>query len=232
MSDPLRVATYNVHGGVPVDGAFDPRPACQVIRSLDADILALQEVVHGRFNGLRHDAFLAFAEAHGGHEVHGPTQHTEKRIYGNMLLSRWPILEHRIHEISVKRREPRNVIDAIVDAPVGKLRVLATHLGVKASERGHQARRLAEIVEADTARPLLVMGDFNDWLPLSFLSRTLRKVLTLTPRRSTYPAALPVLALDRIWVHPTPKHLELETVRRPPARRASDHLPLLGKIAW
>lgn len=232
MSGALRVATYNVHGGVPAGGHFDPRPACDVIRHLEADILALQEVVHGHFRGGRHDAFTAFAEAHGGAEVHGPTQHTEHRTYGNMLLSRWPYVCHRIHDVSFSTREPRNVIDAVVAAPGGELRVLATHLGVKARERSYQATRLAEIVTADRRRPTVVLGDFNDWLPLSLLSRRLRKVLTLTPRQSTFPARLPVLALDRIWLHPTPQRVTLETFRRPPARGASDHLPLIADITW
>ena len=232
MHRPLSAATYNVHGGVPAGGHYDPRPACEVIRRLDADILALQEVVHGHFGGLRHDAFAAFAEAHGGVEVHGPTQQTTHRTYGNMLLSRWPCVRRRIHDVSVNRREPRNVIDVVVDTPGGELRVLATHLGVKARERSHQATRLAEIVATDGARPTVVLGDFNDWLPLSLLSRRLRRVLTLTPRRSTFPARLPVLALDRIWLRPAPRCLSLETYCRPPARVASDHLPLIAEIAW
>lgn len=228
----VRVATYNVHGGVPVHGHFDPGPACQVIRRLDADILALQEVVHGHFKGGHQDAFFAFAGAHGGNEVHGPTQHTDRRTYGNMLLSRWPYRRHAVHDISVSEREPRNAIDAIVAAPGGELRVIATHLGTKAWERRHQAVRLAEIARTDLQHPLIVLGDFNDWLPLSLLSRMLREVLTQSRRVATFPTRWPLLALDRIWFHPKPQRLDLWTSRDGPVRKASDHLPLLADFSW
>ena len=228
----VRAATYNVHGGVPVHGHFDPGPACQVIRRLDADILALQEVVHGHFKGRRHDAFLAFSGAYGGNEVHGPTQNSDHRTYGNMLLSRWPFVRHVIHDISVHRREPRNVIDAVIEAPGGELRVLATHLGTKAWERRHQADQLAEIVAADRERPTIMMGDLNDWLPLSLLSRTLRHELAFPRRLATFPARWPLLALDRIWLHPAPRRVELSTFRETPVYKASDHLPLVADITW
>ena len=43
--DRLRIATYNVHSGVGVDRRFRPQRIVDVIDELDADIVALQEVL-------------------------------------------------------------------------------------------------------------------------------------------------------------------------------------------
>ena len=228
----MRIATYNVHGGVPAGGHYDPAPACAVVRELDADVLALQEVVDDDFRGGRHDAFRALAAAHGGHDVRAPTLAFSSRTYGNALLSRWPVERHRVHDLSEAGREPRNLIEAVLRCPDGPLRVLATHLGLRAGERRRQVERIVGILRAEPGLRSVLLGDFNDWLPGSRLDRRLDGLLAPGPRQATFPVRLPLLSLDRIWLHPRPARLDVRVVRTPLARIASDHLPLVADVAW
>jgi endonuclease/exonuclease/phosphatase family metal-dependent hydrolase len=46
----LRIATYNIHRCRGIDGRTRPERIAAVLRSIDADVVALQEVV-----GARHD---------------------------------------------------------------------------------------------------------------------------------------------------------------------------------
>ena len=42
----IALATYNIHACIGTDGHFDPFRIVDVIREMDADIIALQEVEH------------------------------------------------------------------------------------------------------------------------------------------------------------------------------------------
>jgi len=51
------------------------------------------------------------------------------------------------------------------------------------------------------------------------------------PESRRFPSRLPVFALDRIWMHPADRLLDGQLHRSMPARVASDHLPLVARIA-
>ena len=110
--------------------------------------------------------------------------------------------------------------------------VLATHLGLAIDERRQQMGRIVEMLQGAGTEILILMGDFNEWLPWG---RPLRRVASLFdapafPAPPTFPSRRPFLALDRIWVR-SPRHLRaLEVFREDPARMASDHLPLVADL--
>jgi endonuclease/exonuclease/phosphatase family metal-dependent hydrolase len=135
----------------------------------------------------------------------------------------------RVHDISVPGREPRKVMSATIQLPTAKLRVIATHLGLHRSERRRQVAALKDIICADSATPLLLLGDFNEWL---WPRRTQRQVFDLLgawTRHTTFPSRLPLFALDRICCRPA--DLLARSWTRPQARAASDHLPILADLA-
>lgn len=226
----LRVATYNIHQCVGCDGRYDLERVAQVLRELDARVVALQEV-HIRFgSGAEHPLDL-LAEATGMAPVSGPVMLRGDGHYGNALLTDLPVLRKKLHDISYPGREPRAVMELELDTCEGaSLSVVATHLGLHPGERRHQTRRLLEIVASIQERPLVVLGDFNEWLPWGRPLRWLRRLVAPTRAVRTFPARWPLFALDRILVAPRSTLVHVEAFRSPAARLASDHLPLYADI--
>lgn len=220
----LAVATYNIHAGVGRDRRTNIPRLAAVIRELDADIIALQEV-------LGHDVLDTLAEATGFHAVAGPTLLREGRHYGNAVLTALPLGQVECIDLSVPGREPRGAIDLHLATRESHLRLLITHLGLGPGERRHQIRRLMEQLEhGPRADITLLLGDLNEWLLWGRPMRWLTRWFTRTPAPATFPAFLPLLALDRIWVRPRPRLLSVTAHRSRLARLASDHLPLKAII--
>ncbi|MEI6001922.1 endonuclease/exonuclease/phosphatase family protein [Paraburkholderia bengalensis] len=237
----LRIATYNIHDTVGTDGRRSAERIADVIGELDADIVALQEVPLG--GSFAPNALPILREATGMDAIAGPTLDTPERRYGNAILSRLPIRATRSLDLSFGTREARGALDVDVslDAGVGArpaadgaqraLRVVATHLGLTARERRAQIRAL--IAAFDTPRmPVILMGDLNEWFVWGQALRMLVTHFRAAPAPRTFPSRLPMFALDRIWMHPADRLLDVQVHRSMRARVASDHLPLVARIAW
>ena len=139
-----RFATYNVHDCVGRDGRYEPERIARVVAEIDADVIALQEVTLDHAG----DVVQCLEEITGMTAIDGTIFDRGVGRYGNVLLSRWPFVRERIHDISFRSREPRGVID--VDFRVdGRIwRVLATHLGLRGNERREQLALIARLIDA------------------------------------------------------------------------------------
>lgn len=223
----LRVATYNIHGAVGVDQRHDIGRVARVVAELDADVVALQEVEsrHGDADP------LVFLERQTSlRAVAGPTLLRGVGAYGNALMTRGQFVDVRRIDLSVSGREPRGALDALLDCRGVRLRVLATHLGLRPAERRQQIRALlARLADARVPTTVL-MGDLNEWFLWGRPLRWLRAEFRATPAPSTFPSRLPLFALDRIWVQPRDSLRSLGVHATATARLASDHLPLLATI--
>ena len=60
---------------------------------------------------------------------------------------------------------------------------------------------------------LVVLGDINEWLPLSRPLRSLHRLLGHSPFERTFPSRWPLFALDRVWVRPRRALLAVEAYR-------------------
>ncbi|CAA7388694.1 unnamed protein product [Spirodela intermedia] len=107
------------------DQAFprSERSILEVLREVDADILALQNVKAEEENGM--SPLSDLAEGLGMRYVFAESWAPQ---YGNAVLSRWPIKRWKVQKIS-DDTDFRNVLKATVDVPrVGEVTVLCTHL--------------------------------------------------------------------------------------------------------
>ena len=225
----LKVATWNIHGAVGADRRYAPARIVGVLREVDADIVALQEVASEQ----AHENFLRDLERETGfHIAAGLLRQRHGDDFGNALLSRHPVQSVDHLDLTVADYEPRGAIDVCIDIGAAlPLRVIGTHLGLRPGERREQVRRIIAAVERDRPHPTLLMGDLNEWFlwgrPLRWLHAHFNEI---PPAPPTFPARRPVFALDRIWVSPTGCVKRLSRHASDLARMASDHLPLVADI--
>jgi endonuclease/exonuclease/phosphatase family metal-dependent hydrolase len=231
---PLRIATYNVHACVGRDGRHDPDRVATVIGELNADVVALQEFTYPASVALETRTPVVLTTLHRYECALGPTRHrtrqTVTECFGNALLTRHPIVEvHRI-DLSMERREPRGALAATIDAGGAPLHVLATHLGLRIHERRFQVRQILDYLDSVRDTSVVVLGDFNDWLPGRSAAHVLDRRMGKPPRPATFPVAWPLVALDRIWVQPRAALQRISVHTTPMARLASDHFPVVAEI--
>jgi len=228
MASSLRLATWNIHGAIGRDGRHDIERILAVLHELDADVVALQEVAP---LGLEDGLLRAVRDELGFHVVAGRTLTRRNADYGNALLSRFPVARSASIDLTIANHEPRNAIDAQIACDHGEIRVVATHLGLRPSERRKQVQRLLAALEPGPLGACVVMGDLNEWYlwgrPLRWLHAKFAAIRT----PATFPARRPILKLDRIWAHPTSALTSLRAHGTTLARVASDHLPLVATYA-
>jgi endonuclease/exonuclease/phosphatase family metal-dependent hydrolase len=223
----IRVLTWNVHGCVGRDGVRDPDRVARVLDAAQPDISALQEI-DSRTRAAAGDPFSYFGELFGWTTVSARTLSARDGHYGHVILSRWPIESLGEIDLSIRWREPRKAIVGAIAAPAGRIVVIAAHLGLLPFERRRQFARLRERIASISERPLIVLGDFNDFPGRGLAERSLCPPLRASPSLPTYPSRLPLLPLDRIWFS---EPLELVTVATiSDAQRVSDHLPLMASF--
>src|SRR5262245_66363972 len=237
QGDKFRIVTYNVHKCVGVDRRLNPARIVSVLKEINADIVALQEVLCVQGRDSQSDQAHFIAREMGFNYCMGYNRKLKEGIYGNLVLSRFPLLESENHDISVAGREERGCLR--VDVGMGKesrLHVYNVHLGTSFIERRRQARKLiGESILSDgkIPGPRIMLGDFNEWArglvtrPLNehFRSGDIR--LHLKSSR-TYPGLLPIAHLDHIYFDETLELEHAELHRSRAALLASDHLPIFA----
>jgi len=229
MPAAIVIASYNTHSGIGLDGRFVPLRIARVLGEVRADIVALQEL---RTHASGFDMLDYLRGESGHHAIAGPTVISAGSSFGNGLLTRFPLLSVKHISLDVARREPRGAIDAVIDCDGAPLRVIATHLGLRPSERRDQVKRLLDTIRAGPALPTVLLGDLNEWFLHGRPLRWLHDHFGESPAHATFPSPLPLLALDRIWSSPASLLRRVRVHRSRLARRASDHLPLVAKLAW
>ena len=139
----IRVATYNIHRCRGMDGRTLPTRIADVIRTIDPDLIALQEVIGAGPHTQGHAEELGALLGMGW--VMAPARQLRGHQFGNAVLSRLPITQHLEHDLSWKTCEERRMQRVDVAAQGGTLHLYNVHLGTALLERRHQAHRLATI---------------------------------------------------------------------------------------
>jgi endonuclease/exonuclease/phosphatase family metal-dependent hydrolase len=129
------------------------------------------------------------------------------------------------------RREPRGALAATVDVGGTHVHLLATHLGLRVTERRFQVRQLLSYLDSVRHSLVVVLGDFNDWLPGRSAVHVLDHRMGASKSLRSFPSSRPMLPLDRIWIQPANALRRMFVHTSALARRASDHLPVVADIA-
>jgi endonuclease/exonuclease/phosphatase family metal-dependent hydrolase len=234
----FRIATYNIHKGRGIDGRVRIERIARVLAEIDADIVALQEVVSHEGLSIQDHQASYLADRLGHFHAIGETRKHRGGVYGNVTLSRWRLEVIRHVDLSVPGREERGVLRTDVRIGPHVLHIFNVHLGTAHRERRTQAVRLVDenlLRAIDISGPRIVLGDFNEWTH-GLVTRTLSAEFHLTdlqdhvPRTRSYPAILPLLNLDHIYFD---HQLEIRKAlfhRNRLSLIASDHLPLVADL--
>lgn len=243
----LTVMTVNTHKGFTTFNRRFILPELRdAVRKVGADVVFLQEVqgtheANGKkINGwpeAPHYEFLAdeiWPQFAYGRNVVYPKGH-----HGNAVMSKFPIVHHTNHDVSIAGPEKRGLLHCVLSVPghTPQVHAICVHLGLAEAHRQQQLELLCEIVrtEVPPQTPLVVAGDFNDWRrrahDLLYRATGLREVFVTAYGESarTFPALFPLLSLDRIYVRNASVHLPVVLPRRPWAH-LSDHAPLAAEI--
>ncbi|WP_329156924.1 endonuclease/exonuclease/phosphatase family protein [Streptomyces anulatus] len=245
---PLRVATYNIHAGAGVDGVFDLDRQTAELRSLDADVIGLQEVDRhwGDRSGWR-DLAGELARRLRMHVSFAPIYSLDpaqpggpRAEYGVAVLSRHRIVGAENHEITRLSTQDPNPVPA--PAPgfgevVVRVRGLPVHVYVTHLDyRPDPAVRVAQV--ADTRRimaedrgPRILLGDFNAEPDAPELAPLWRELADADPGAPTFPAQDPVKRIDFVAVSKGGPGARI-TVRKAwvPETVASDHRPVVADL--
>ncbi len=231
----LRVLTYNIHHGEGTDGKLDLERIAAVIKSTQADLVALQEVEHetGRTGHVAQADELG--RLTGLHAVFGGNIDFQGGRYGNAVLSRFPIRSHSNHLLPrLMEGEQRGVLEVEIAWPAAgdRLVLLATHLDHRPSsdERQQSAEWINKQIADRRDLPAILAGDLNA-TPDSGPLQTIRRQWTMTNRDPllTSPAGKPRRQIDYVLVRPAKRWKVTET-RVIDEPIASDHRPLLATL--
>jgi len=175
--------------------------------------------------------------------------------HGNALLSKFTIGDTGNQDISDHAYEKRGILHCVVHTPQADVHCYVVHLGLFAGSRRRQTAALIEAVGRTSPpdAPVIIAGDFNDWgNQLSPALRTalgvcevfdervqkvtvasvLRKLSgrsnVIQPAR-TFPAAMPLLRLDRIYVRGFAVE-SAEVLHGALWAKLSDHAPIVATL--
>jgi endonuclease/exonuclease/phosphatase family metal-dependent hydrolase len=230
----VRIATYNIHRCRGMDRRVVPSRIIEVLRAIDADVIALQEVIGAGPVGAGQAEEIGAGLGMGW--VMNCVRTLRQHQYGNVVLSRHPIVHHSQYDLSWRTCEPRHCQRADLDIDGRVLHVYNVHLGTAVLERRYQAKRLASFVhDRRVTGPKVLLGDFNEWMK-GLATKTLSSLFESVDisqylkRRRTYPGIFPVVHLDHIYYEGTVEVTGVEMPRTRKALMASDHLPLVASL--
>lgn len=228
----LTFASYNIHKGVGLDRRRDPDRILTVLREVDADIVALQEV--DRRYGRRMAVLPLDAIRASTDYVPVPMSMKPDSLgwHGNAILVRKGIDLVEAAPVPLPVLEPRGAVRADLMVEGRRMRVVGMHLDLSGIRRRHQIRSvLAHCADCTERVPTVMMGDLNEWSPRGGCFREFgADWQVLAPGRS-FPSRRPMATLDRIIASAEWSVLGTNVHHSPLSAVGSDHLPVVASLA-
>ncbi|MFC1574412.1 endonuclease/exonuclease/phosphatase family protein [Candidatus Latescibacterota bacterium] len=159
-SHTIRIMTFNLHHCEGTDSVYDVARIARFMQDHKADIILCQEVDRGysdRSNNENQPKILK--EMLGYHSFYGPNI---GEIYGNLILSRFPLLDTRNVPLpNTENKEPRGIIVSTVIVNGRSLSLLNTHLSAfSRKNRDEQVVYLQKLI-SELKKPVILGADFN-----------------------------------------------------------------------
>jgi len=243
----LKILTYNIHKGFsPGNRRFILDKIKSSLHSVDADIIFLQEI-QGQHTGRSANIhnwpestqFEFLADEIWPHHAYGKNAIYTEGHHGNAILSKFPFSHYENINVSYMRSASRSLLHGVINHPAmqAPLHVICVHLGLFSVERQRQliklAKRIEEFIPHNEA--LIIAGDFNDWQGRA--EKHLRNELGLKEvfksehgkHARTFPAWLPLLPMDRIYVRGM-NITQCDRLHDKHWAGLSDHLPLTAEF--
>ncbi|XP_061961228.1 uncharacterized protein LOC133682014 [Populus nigra] len=149
----VSLARNTGNGGIDGEGYRSTRTVLQVLKELDADILALQDVKAEEEKAMKPLSDLAAAL--GMDYVFAESWAPE---YGNAILSKWPIKRWKVQKI-FDDTDFRNVLKATIDVPqAGEVNFHCTHLDHL--DENWRMKQIDAIIQSSDA-PHILAGGLN-----------------------------------------------------------------------
>lgn len=239
----LRILSLNIHKGF----ALGPKRLVlgkirECLRDSGANIVFLQEVVGANH---KHQKSLSawpsetqleyLADTVWHHHAYGKNAIYQHGHHGNAILSELPFVRWDNIDASILSFSQRGFLHGTIH---GNLHLICVHLGLFERERQLQVAHLIEHIlrTVPEGEPLILAGDFNDWRLSAHQKLTqtlgLQEVHECMNGRCarTYPAFLPVLSMDRIYVRGLTVS-RCESIAGSHWRDFSDHKALLADLS-
>lgn len=235
----IKVASYNIHKGIGLDRRRNPERVLDVLREIDADIIALQEADR-RFGAKSCVLPFHLLDEHSDWApvplgMHGVS--ASMGWHGNVVLARKSASVLDSQMIHLPALEPRGAVMADISLPGirppgSAIRVIGMHLDLSGLWRRRQAAAiLAQAASGATRRPVVLMGDLNEWSAGSGCLRDFARDHVFAATGPSFHARRAVARLDRIMVSRDLRVVDCGVHASPAARKASDHLPIWAVLA-
>lgn len=228
----LTVMTYNIHHLFNWRGVPGPEAVARVMEEAGADLIGLQETGRGwNFTGGADLVSWLRWRFPGYHVRYGKT---EGDLVGNILLSRWPILEEgwELYEMKVSALQ-RGLIWARIPTERGDLLFVKTHLSAWRTEEADRINQAEHLLAFWNQEPrFILVGDLNSRPGTEPLRRLEQGGLVDLPgalgmgQSPTFPAGQPRVRLDYVFSAPAVEPVQAEI----PETLASDHRPVVVRI--
>ncbi|WP_375422488.1 endonuclease/exonuclease/phosphatase family protein [uncultured Sphingomonas sp.] len=227
----LKVASYNMRKGIGTDRRRNPDRILEVLREIDADVVALQEADR-RFGARECVLTPHLLDEHSDWQaVAVGLRAASMGWHGNALLVRKSAQIVDCEAIHLPALEPRGAVMADVRTASGVIRVVGMHLDLSGLWRRRQAAAIMAHVESCTQRyPTVLMGDLNEWTRGSGCLRDFARDYAFAATGPSFHARRPVGRLDRIMVSRDWRIEACGVHASATARKASDHLPIWATL--
>lgn len=226
----IKVASYNIHKGVGLDRQRSPERILDILREIDADIVALQEADR-RFGEREAVLPLHLLNRTDWRPVEFGMRAQSLGWHGNAILIRRSAQLVDCEPIHIPSLEPRGSVMADVRTAMGMIRVVGMHLDLSGLWRRRQATAIMTHVDSCTHRhPAVLMGDLNEWTAAAGCLRDFARDYTMAATGPSFHARRPVGRLDRIMASQELRIVDCGVHASAAARKASDHLPIWAAL--
>lgn len=227
----IKVASYNMRKGIGADRRRSPERVLEVLREVDADVIALQEA--DRRFGQRHAVLTPhLLDEHSDWKtVPLALRATSSGWHGNAILVRKSAEVTQCEALHLPALEPRGAAMCTVKVGGTTLRVIGMHLDLSGLWRRRQAKAvMSRIDHCDDKHPTVLMGDLNEWRPQQGCLRDFARDYDTAPTGPSFHARRPVARLDRIMASRDLNIVDAGVHHSAAARNASDHLPIWAVV--